>query len=93
MLSSLLIYASVSLFMLDAYGPLYGASASGAMMFARYFGGTASPLYAQKLYMSIGVGWATTVLACASLILAPVPWLFWKYGAKLRARSKYETSS
>ncbi|KAF5562694.1 polyamine transporter 4 [Fusarium napiforme] len=32
MMACLLIYAGVNLFMLDAYGPLYGASASGAMM-------------------------------------------------------------
>lgn len=36
MASSLLIYTAANLFMLDSYGPLYGASASSAMMFSRH---------------------------------------------------------
>ncbi|KAE8154539.1 hypothetical protein BDV25DRAFT_147439 [Aspergillus avenaceus] len=36
MMASLLVYAGANLFMLDAYGPLYGASASGATMLSRY---------------------------------------------------------
>lgn len=46
MLSALLIYASVGLYMLDAYGLLYGASASGAMMMIRYLGAAIFPLFA-----------------------------------------------
>lgn len=93
MLSSLLIYASTCLFMLDSYGPLYGASASGALMLSRYVLSAAFPLFALQMYQSLGAGWATSILAFCTVAMAPIPWCFWIWGHKLRARSKYETSS
>ncbi|KAK4961453.1 hypothetical protein LTR10_001943 [Elasticomyces elasticus] len=92
-LASLLIYASANLFMMDAYGPLYGASAAGAAMLSRYTLSSAFPLFALKLYQSLGVGWATSLLAFCTLAMAPIPWLFWKFGADIRQKSKYETSA
>jgi len=90
---ALLIYASSNLFMLDAYGPLYGASAAGAAMLSRYGLSTAFPLFALQMYKRLGVGWATTVLACCTAAMAPIPWLFWRYGEGLRGRMRYESSA
>lgn len=92
-LASLLIYASISLFMLDAYGPLYGASAAGAAMLTRYSMSAAFPMFALPMYQGLGVGWATTTLACCAAMMAPIPWLFWKYGERLRSKIQYETST
>ncbi|KAF4219083.1 hypothetical protein CNMCM5878_003938 [Aspergillus fumigatiaffinis] len=93
MLSCLLIYAGANLFMLDAYGPLYGASASGAMMFSRYFVSFLFPLFSLRMFKRLGVGWATSLLAVLMLLMAPIPWAFWIYGERIRKRSRYETSS
>ncbi|KAF5677572.1 TPO4-like vacuolar polyamine transporter [Fusarium heterosporum] len=93
MLACLLIYAGVNLFMLDAYGPLYGASASGAMMLSRYSLSFAFPLFALQMFQSLGAGWATTLLAGCTLLMAPIPWCFFVYGKRIRARSRYESSS
>ncbi|CEJ80137.1 hypothetical protein VHEMI00342 [[Torrubiella] hemipterigena] len=93
MLSSLLIYASTNLFMLDSYGPLYGASASGALMLSRYILSAAFPLFALQMFMALGAGWASSLLGFITVIMAPIPWCFWMWGDKLRKRSKYETSS
>ncbi|KAH6609772.1 major facilitator superfamily domain [Trichoderma cornu-damae] len=92
MLSSLLVYAGANLFMLDAYGPLYGASASGSMMFSRYLLSAAFPLFALQMYERLGAGWATSVLGFVTMVMAPIPWFFRAYGEKLRARSNYEMS-
>lgn len=92
MMSCLLVYAGVSIFVLDAYGPLYGASASGAMMLARYAMSFAFPMFALRMFEGLGVGWATSVLAFLTLIMAPIPWCFWTFGERLRRKSKYETS-
>lgn len=92
LLSSIQIYASSNTFMLDAYGPLYGASAAGAGMITRYVMSTGFPLVALKMYQSLGVGWATTILAGIAFAMIPIPWLFWKYGPGLRNRTRYETS-
>ncbi|OAA80745.1 Major facilitator superfamily domain, general substrate transporter [Akanthomyces lecanii RCEF 1005] len=93
MLASILVYSSASLFMLDSYGPLYGASASGAMMMSRYVLSAAFPLFALQMYEALGVGWATTLLGCVTLAMAPIPWCFWIYGERIRKRSRYETSA
>jgi membrane-bound ClpP family serine protease len=91
MLSCLLIYAGANLFMLDAYGPLYGASASVAMMFSRYFVSFLFPLFSLRMFKQLGVGWATSLLAVLMLLMAPIPWAFWIYGERIRKRSRYET--
>ncbi|KKP00267.1 hypothetical protein THAR02_07620 [Trichoderma harzianum] len=93
MLSSLLVYAGANLFMLDAYGPLYGASASGSMMFSRYLLSAVFPLFALQMYENLGAGWATSILGFVILVMAPIPWFFRAYGEKLRERSKYEMST
>ncbi|KAM0240706.1 hypothetical protein ACHAP5_007911 [Fusarium lateritium] len=93
MLACLLIYAGVNLFMLDAYGPLYGASASGAMMLSRYSLSFAFPMFALQMFESLGAGWATTLLAGCTVLMAPIPWCFFVFGERIRARSRYESSS
>jgi MFS family permease len=93
MMACLLIYAGVNLFMLDAYGPLYGASASGAMMLSRYSLSFAFPMFALQMFEKLGAGWATTLLAGFTLLMAPIPWCFFVYGERIRARSRYESSS
>ncbi|KAJ5679157.1 major facilitator superfamily domain-containing protein [Penicillium macrosclerotiorum] len=93
MLACLLVYAGVNLFMLDSYGPLYGASASGAMMFSRYLMSFIFPLFALQMFELLDVGWATSLLAFLMLLMAPIPWAFWVYGERLRIRSRYESSS
>lgn len=93
MFGSLLVYVGANLFMLDAYGPLYGASASGAMMLTRYTFSAAFPLFALQMYKALGVGWATSLLGFVTVVMAPIPWCFWVYGERIRRRSRYETSA
>jgi hypothetical protein len=93
MVASIMIYAPVSLFMMDTYGALYGASAAGAAMMSRYFLSAAFPLFALQAYRGLGVGWATSLLAFCTLAMAPIPFLFWRCGERLRGKTKYETSA
>lgn len=93
MTSSVMIYAPSNLFMMDAYGPLYGASAAGASMISRYGLSTAFPLFALQMYRALGVGWATSLLALCTVLMAPIPWLFFRFGERIRQRTKYETSA
>lgn len=75
--------------MVDAY-TRYAASATGAAAFVRTMAGFSFPLFAPKLYESLGLGWGNSLLAFVSLglgIVAPV--LLWKYGQWLRSRSTY----
>lgn len=93
MMSSVVVYAPSNLFMMDAYGPLYGASAAGAAMLSRYTLSAAFPLFSLQMYETLGVGWATSILAFFTLGMAPIPWIFWRYGERIRRATKYETSA
>jgi len=44
------------------------------------------------MYENLGTHWTLTVLACISLVIAPVPYVLYKFGDKVRARSKYAFS-
>jgi hypothetical protein len=41
------------------------------------------------MYHNLGVAWATSLLAFLCLAFFPVPVLFYKYGSKIRERSKF----
>ncbi|KAJ5750924.1 hypothetical protein N7533_007952 [Penicillium manginii] len=90
LLGSILIYVPCNFYMLDVYGSKYGASASGASSLSRYSLSAAFPLFVTQMYEALGVGWATSVLGFAALVMAPIPWLFYYYGPRLRARSSYD---
>jgi hypothetical protein len=43
------------------------------------------------VYEKLGIDWASSLLAFVALALLPVPWVLFKYGSKIRAKSAYET--
>ncbi|KAF2107523.1 major facilitator superfamily domain-containing protein [Lophiotrema nucula] len=90
MLGSILAYVGANMFMIDTYGPLYGASAAGANSLARYMLTASFPLFINQMFKAMGTNWAVTLLAFCTVAMAPIPWVFYRWGPKLRARSKYE---
>lgn len=52
------------------------------------FGGV-FPLFATFMFEGMGIQWASTLLGCVALVLVPMPVIFYKYGKKIRARSKF----
>jgi multidrug resistance protein len=90
MLGSILVYVGANMYMLDTYGPLYGASAAGANSLARYMLTTGFPLFTIQMYQNLGTNWAAGLLGFCTIAMAPIPWVFWRWGPKLRGRSRYE---
>lgn len=84
-------FLSAALYLVDVYGPLNGASAMAANGLARYATGAAFPLFTFQMYEGLGIAWATSLLGFVSLALLPIPWIFFKFGPKIRARSAYDT--
>jgi MFS transporter, DHA1 family, multidrug resistance protein len=41
------------------------------------------------MFDGMGVQWAETLLGCVAFTLVPIPVLFYLYGHKLRAKSKF----
>ena len=65
------------------------ASAIAANTFLRSIAGAVFPLFSMYMFSALGVNWAGTLLGCVALILVPIPVVFWKFGAKIRQRSKF----
>ncbi|KAB8336707.1 hypothetical protein FH972_021017 [Carpinus fangiana] len=80
------IYLATFLYLADGYGP-YASSAIAAQSFCRNMLGGAFPLFTQQMYVSLGIGGASSLLGGLGLVLTLVPWvLAWK-GPKIRART------
>jgi DHA1 family multidrug resistance protein-like MFS transporter len=90
MLGSMLTYVSANMYMVDTYGPMYGASAAGANSLVRYVLTATFPLFTLQMYQKLGIGWTASLLGFCTVAMTPSPWVFWIWGAKLRGRSRYE---
>ena len=74
------------LYLIDAFEG-QAASALSVAAFVRYAAaGTMIPV-SIFMYENLGVHWTLTLLACISLVLAPVPFVMLKYGPVMRKRA------
>ncbi|KAH6605039.1 major facilitator superfamily [Trichoderma cornu-damae] len=74
-------------YIVDAY-LMFAASALAGNTFMRSLFGAAFPLFGRQLFNGLHIQWASTLLGAVALALAPIPFVFYLYGAKLRERSK-----
>lgn len=76
------IYTMGLNYILDVYTP-YAASAVSANTFVRSMAAAGFPLFATPMYDHLGIGWATSLLGFVSVLMMPVPILFYVYGERL----------
>jgi DHA1 family multidrug resistance protein-like MFS transporter len=84
----LLIFVALFNYLADAYG-MFTASAIAANTVVRSAAGAAAPLFTRFMFTSLGVGGGGSLIGGVAVLLAPVPFVFYKYGASIRKRSKY----
>jgi len=82
------IFLSLLNYLVDAY-LMFAASAIAANTFMRSIFGGVFPLFATYMFNGMGIQWASTLLGCVALILVPMPIIFYIYGRKIRAKSKF----
>ncbi|KAL4874153.1 hypothetical protein BDV12DRAFT_159200 [Aspergillus spectabilis] len=87
---TVLVFSGVFTFLIDSY-PTYAASALSANSFARSSFGGIFPLFGIQMYNNLGYHWATTLLAFLTLIMAPFPYIFFRYGSRIRKKSRFAT--
>ncbi|KAI4201824.1 MAG: hypothetical protein LQ350_003024 [Teloschistes chrysophthalmus] len=75
-------------YLVDSY-LMFAASAIAANTFLRSIAGAVFPLFSQYMFKALHVNWAGTLLGFVALALVPIPIVFWKFGARIRARSKF----
>ncbi|KAJ7042798.1 major facilitator superfamily domain-containing protein [Mycena alexandri] len=86
--SMLLIFTGFIPYLIDCY-QMTAASALAAGMCSRALVGSVFPLFTIQMYHTLTVQGATSLLAGIACLLAPIPFVFRVYGARMRERSKH----
>jgi hypothetical protein len=84
-----IVQMCVSTYLIDAH-PRYEASANAAATATRSLIGALVPLFGRSMYKAMGLGWGNSLLGFLTLAMAPLPWLFFKYGEKLRTNPRFQ---
>ena len=69
----------------------YAASAIAANTFLRSALALAFPLFVNPMFAKLGVDWGVSVFAFFSILLIPIPYVFYKFGPMIRRRGKYSS--
>lgn len=78
------IYASN--YLVHSYG-IYAASAMAGNAVVRSFMGGTLPLAGPAMYRALGPNWAGTLLGLLEVLIIPIPFVFYRYGHKIREKS------
>ena len=84
----LCVFISSYQYIIDSY-ETFAASALASVTLIRYVAAGGMVEVAIPFYENLGVQYTITILACLSAALVPVPYAFYKWGPKIRARSRY----
>jgi hypothetical protein len=75
----------ISRYTFGAVFPLFAVQSMA--LFQHTYHGLALTPY--TVYEGLGIGWATSLLGFLALFMLPIPWVFFKWGPTIRAKSKY----
>ncbi|OCH94668.1 MFS polyamine transporter [Obba rivulosa] len=85
----ILVFQGMQTYVIDAF-TTYAASALAAVSCFRSLAGFGFPLFAEAMFDALGYGVGCTILAAFAVgVGCPSIWLFWKYGARIRAMSRH----
>ncbi|KAI1828417.1 major facilitator superfamily transporter [Xylaria intraflava] len=82
------VFLSSQNYLIDSY-TIFAASVIAGSSILRSLFGAAFPLFTTPLYNSLGIHWGSSIPAFLSVLFLPFPWLFMKYGARIRAKCKF----
>jgi len=86
------IFLAVYNYTADSYGEL-SSSAIAGQGFIRNTFGAVTPLFATYMFKGMGYQFAGLLLALLTLLMAPLPFILFRYGAAIRARSDYASAT
>jgi len=81
-----LIFVAINNYLVDAY-LLYAASVLAGGTVMRSLLAAAFPMFTPYMYSRLGIHWASSIPAFLSLACAPLPFIFYFYGARVRKHS------
>lgn len=75
-------------YLVDAY-EVFAASAMAAASLSRSSFGAVLPFAAKPMYRALGIPWASSLLGFCSVALCVVPFVFLKFGGRMRGKSRF----
>ncbi|OMP82458.1 putative transporter C11D3.05 [Diplodia seriata] len=84
----LCVFISCYQYIIDSY-ELFAVSALASVTLIRYVAAGGMVVVGIPFYQNLGVHWTCTILGCISFILAPVPYIFYQYGSRIRSKSRF----
>ncbi|KAL2836008.1 major facilitator superfamily domain-containing protein [Aspergillus pseudoustus] len=86
------IFQAALNYLIDTFQTV-SASAIAANTFLRSVFAGCFPLFATSMFRNMGVPWASSVLGFVAIALIPIPYLFYVFGLRIRARGKWSRAS
>ncbi|KAJ5223245.1 hypothetical protein N7468_007787 [Penicillium chermesinum] len=83
-----IIILSILNYVVDSY-QTYSASALAGVILVRNVVGAGFPLFATQMYQTLDYEWASSLLAFISILLVPIPFIFFYKGRAIRLRSPW----
>ncbi|KAI0911295.1 major facilitator superfamily domain-containing protein [Ustulina deusta] len=85
----IMTYMATTMYLVDAYTE-YAASVTASSTILRCLFGTFLPLAGPAMYQALGVGWGTSVLGFISLAFIPLPFIFYRFGQRIRETKRIQ---
>ncbi|CAI6338875.1 unnamed protein product [Periconia digitata] len=82
--SLLMIFMPGTTYLVDVF-TVHAASAMAASTVSRSLCAALVPLSSEKMYAAMGYGWGNSLLGFVALLFTPIPFLFMKFGDRIRA--------
>ncbi|KAF2641571.1 MFS general substrate transporter [Massarina eburnea CBS 473.64] len=82
----MLIFMPSTTYLVDVF-TIHAASAMAASTVLRSLCAAFIPLSSEKMYAAMGYGWGNSLLGFVGFACAPIPFLFIKYGDRIRGKS------
>ncbi len=86
------IFQAALNYLIDTFS-VYAASAVAANTFLRSCFASAFPLVVAPMYHNLGIAWASSLWGFIAVALIPIPFLFYVFGRRIRARGRYSKAS
>ncbi|TQV93115.1 multidrug resistance protein [Cordyceps javanica] len=83
-----MVFMSLLNYLIDSY-VVFAASVMAANSVMRSVFGAAFPLFTIDMYQNLGLQWAGSVPGFLALACIPFPLIFYKYGARIRMKSRF----
>ena len=84
-------FMPIQTYLVDAF-TIYAASALAANTILRSLIGALLPLAGRKMYATLGLGWGNSLLAFIALAMCPIPYIFFRYGERIRKSKRFQIS-